>query len=223
MPAQSSHTKSKVSDFCFESFLLGQSNKNNCTDANVHSLILREAECREAAAEANAQTGNGQANFVVDYDNKDNHPIGCFKDADKNIFWFNPDGDWPKHPEGETRNPGGTPVCSRKRYLNGTLPSTCPAGYTAIQEEEACRSIAECEGYCMSSVFRVGIPAATNAVKNPPDPRPAWAADYNKMPKGCFIREEDGCVYFNKPRAAAPTSPAGIPLCSISTWSATFF
>jgi len=209
-------------DFCGEAYVLGQASvdgeQTKCTVAAEHSLILREALCRAAASEAGAQEGTPTAKFTVDYDNIDKCPIGCFKDATKNVFFYNPNGDWPSTPE----KIGGTPVCHRKRYQNGTLDNNagCPSGYANNLEEEACRSVAKCEGYCTTEYFRVGLPAATNAVKNPPDPRPTWAANYNGMPKGCFIREEDGCVYFNVAQAAAPTAPKGIPVCSIATFAA---
>lgn len=205
-------------DFCGEAYVLGQASKNNCTAPGEHSLILREALCRAAATEAGAQEGTPTAKFMVDYDNIDKCPIGCFKDAKKNVFFYNPNGDWPSTPE----KIGGTPVCHRKRYLNGTVDDNggCPTGYANNLDEEGCRSVAKCEGYCTTEYFRVGLPAQTNAVKNPPDPRPPWAANYNGMPKGCFIRAEDGCVYFNVAQAAPPTAPKGTPVCSIATFAA---
>lgn len=215
--AQGSKQHLSSTDFCSESFILGQANKNNCTDSSLHTLILREAECRAAASEANAQEGTSALPFTVDYDNKEKHPIGCFQDANSNIFFYNPNGNWPSSPQ----EGGGIPVCSRKRFLNGTTNSNggCPTGYANIDDEDFCRSMAQCEGYCEESVFKVGEPAETNPVQDPPDPRPAWAANYNGMPKGCFIREEDGCVYYNVPQATDPTSPSGIPVCSITTWA----
>lgn len=214
---QGTQRSKQSGDFCSEAFILGEEDKNNCTDTDLHSLILRESECRAAASEAGAQEGTAAFPFVVDYDHKEKHPIGCFKDKGQNVFFYNPNGDWPKNPQQK----GGTPVCSRKRYLNGTAsPEGCPTGYAAVMDEDDCRTLAQCEGYCMQSVFKVGIPAETNPVQNPPDPRPAWAADYDQMPKGCFIREQDGCVYFNQPRDAPPSNPTGIPVCSIAPWAA---
>lgn len=226
-------------DFCGEAYILGTADKNECVDSTKHHLILRESLCRAAAEAAGVQAGTRVANatagitsnFVVDTDNINKHPIGCFQSSssgDNGAFFYNPAGDWPTNP-GQN---GGTPVCHRARYQNAsTTDGTCPTtGYARIDEgtnaeEEDCRTVGECQGYCRTeNLFRVGAEPATNPIQNPVDARPTWAQTYNNMPKGCFIRPADGCVYFNYPQSSGdPTNPHNtngyIPVCEIGKWT----
>lgn len=213
-----SKQKSTESDFCSEAYVLGNVDTNNCSDPSLHSLILRQMLCEEAAAEAAGQTGTADARFQLDYEHIDKYPIGCFKKADSNVFFFNPNGDWPLH----QASGGGVPVCSRRRFENGTTDQDngCPANYAKILDIDTCRAAAECEGYCThSSLFHVGIRGPTDDPQIATDPRPSWVSRYDLRPSGCFINHEDGCVYFNEPQATAPSAPVGIPMCNISLWT----
>jgi len=240
-PAEADHMAKYAeaeADFCGEAYILGTADKNECVDSTKHHLILRESLCRAAAEAAGVSAGTREANatavppitsnFVVDIDNINKHPIGCFKDKNNDAFFYNPAGDWPTNPAAS----GGTPVCHRVRYQNAsTTDGTCPTtGYARLDagtndEEENCRTVGECSGYCRTeNLFRVGAAPATNVVQNPVDPRPTWAQTYNNMPKGCFIRPGDGCVYFNYPQSSGdPTNPYNtngyIPVCSIAPWT----
>jgi len=208
------HKSSTVTkmDTCDKAYVLGEDSSNgrsNCTDPTKQALIYEEALCREAAIEASASPGRADAQFVVDIDHMDKCPIGCFKDKSTNTFFFNPNGDWPINPA----SIGGTPVCTRRRYMNGTTPTGgCPTGYANTLDHDQCRTAAECQGYCIEDeYFQVGFGTHTADDETPP-----WTNNYNDMVSGCHIREADGCVYYNVPRAVAPTSPQGIPVCKIT-------
>jgi hypothetical protein len=115
--------------------------------------------------------------------------------------------------------PAMTGASSAQNATHGNITADnshgCDFGYGRIDTYEACRSFADCESYCMNpDLFEVGI---ESGLAN--DPRPSWAADYNGMPRGCHIRSEDGCVYFNRPRSYEPTGPYGVPVCHIAQYA----
>lgn len=227
--------KSRESDFCDDAYVLGTADTNDCTDASKQTTITRESLCRDAATAAGAAAGQYDAKFEVDYDNEDLCPWGCFRSkTNTSVFFFNPNGNVSINPG----HHGGTPVCRRKRYMQGTIASGCPTGYEMIDgapgsdlDRDACWGAGDCGGYQMQSeYFDVGILDPTPNGDKVDSIRPPWAQVYNNMPKGCFIRSEVISnktvlsVYFNVPQTAAPTSPTaegGVPICRIISKYAT--
>jgi len=201
-------------DYNCESYILGTPGTNNCADPTLHSLISTREHCKDAAKQAGALNGtlNGTVKVLL-LDDQQEYPMGCFK-GDNNTFFFNPAGSPPTKPETH----GATPVCRRNRNMNGTADNNaeCPASYSRVLDADTCKTIAECAGYCHSknNLFYVGTSVPAEAVT---DPRPAWSSKYNEMPKGCFVHS-DGCLYYNVPEDAEPTSPKGIPPCNITAF-----
>lgn len=187
-------------DFCNYDFPLGEDMTSNCT-AEGEEMILDMAECKQAAVMAGAKTND---DFEVRYDWYNKHPEGCFKDECKDgksvCYFFNPSPTLP------TALESGQPVCKRPKLINGTANTNgeCKTGYQPIEDEAQCMEFGSCLGHCIGSEFRINI-------KN--------ASLYNQYPKFCFIKEEDGCVYFNEPREGMPdpAGPVGMPLCNVSS------
>jgi len=209
-------------DFCRNGYLLGQEGTNECQDAALHSLITTVGPCEDAARAAGGEIGTPTTHFVLQgVVIIEEYPIGCYREAGDGPFFFNPSGSLPTNPGKH----GATPVCRRNRNVNGTTNSNggCPTdsthAYQRVLDLSTCQKLASCEGYCkdLNNVFEVGTQVPSEAVR---DDREAWTSKYNEMPSGCFIRPEDGCVYYNTPQAAEPTAPKGIPLCNISTYVA---
>jgi len=203
-------------DMCNDDFPLGNEGVPKCGDANAdYSQILQEHLCIEAGRQANATVAH--LKFKLTWEWFEKRPRGCFKyncaeDPKGVCYFFNPIGDEPLHPT-------GTPVCSRPRYLNatsvdGTNGVKCPDQYQKIDgptegDEDACQEAATCLGYCEGTEFR-------EAIQN--------ASMYDEFPLGCFIHEQQGCVFYNPPQAAGtalPKSPVGVPICNVS--SVTYF
>jgi len=198
---------------CGEAYIQGTADTNDCADAAKHSIILQQSLCDEARKQAGVTT----ATALVPYNETKLCPIGC---SNRNgAFFYNPSGDCP-HSPGEL---GGIPICRRYRYQNSTTSDSnddCPSDYERIMTAAECRAAAACQGLCQSDEWPV-IGQRDGSVAD--DDRPAWADNYNIFPKGCFIRDEDGCAYFNDPmtgtdhaRTADPTDPKGIGLCKIT-------
>lgn len=203
--------RTKDLNMCDDDFPLGVPNSNNCTIPGmpwtaVHESILDEAECIEAAAEANATAPHDT--FVVSM-LSELRPRGCFRhncteDPGNVCYFFNTFGDFPRDPEGQ-------PVCIRRKFHNGTInPSTnfveCPPGYQSIRNENNCSELASCTDYQMGSPFKVEDFSVDN---------------YNDYPIGCFIDVDSGEVKYSKELfdngvTRAPTHPKGIPLCNVS-------
>lgn len=187
-------------DFCNYDFPLGEDLTSNCS-AKGEEMILDMAECKEAAVMAGAKTND---DFEVRYDWYNKHPEGCFKDKcgkGKDVcYFFNPSPTLP------TALESGQPVCKRPKLINGTANTNgeCKTGYQPIEKEAECMEFGSCLGHCIGSEFRINI-------KN--------ASLYDLYPKFCFIKEEDGCVYFNEPRKGMPdpAGPVGMPLCEVSS------
>jgi len=200
---------------CKKAFAYGLKGQNNCTDG-AHKLIYAQSECKQAAIEAKMPI-NEHFNLAADWFDK--YPKGCFKapctndttDTTTECFFFNADGDIPKHPE-------GYPVCERARYVqapdlscgaNSTCTDTevaCPTGYNVITSLDECSAAGDCDGYAEGQEFNVA---------NPFNQR-------DHFPEGCFIKEDvtPGVVFWNPIKAtdgitdlAKPTKPVGIPLC----------
>lgn len=192
-------------DFCDYDFPLGTILTNNCTD-DRHERILDMGECRQAAVQANAKT---TGDFELGYDWYDKHPEGCFtekcNDADGDdaapCYFYNPS---PTLPSNIVK---GTPVCKRPKLQNGTADTNggCPKDYHPVTNEARCMEFATCLTHCVGQPeFRINV---------------ANASLYNQYPKYCFIHPDDGCVYFNEPRAGMPdpTAPVGMPICNVTT------
>jgi hypothetical protein len=220
---------------CHDSYILGSPDTNDCTDGDLHANIITESPCEKAAEAAGVSQGMPSLNLSFNLGDdslyKETHPRGCFKDKQHNAFFYNPIGYKPT-PDGNWTARGGTPVCTRERYRNGSIQSAsdygCPAGgYSVITTRGACLEYAECSSYSHNEdEFDVGAPAQINNVANPAAHPEAWAQQYNDMPRGCFIREENGYVYFNTPHndtsgnpTIYPTNPQGTPLCWIPKYS----
>jgi len=200
---------------CGEAFVEGIANSNDCSDAEKQTTILQQSLCDFARTQSGATT----ATQVVPYNETKLCPIGCHKRGDH--FFYNPRGDCPSNPE----SLGGTPVCRKFRYQNSTTKDSnenCPDSYERIMTKDECKTAAICQGFCMSDEwFVVGQRDPADFVTD--DDRPAWADSFDSFPTGCFIRDEDGCAYFNDAmtgtehaRPAAPTDPKGMGMCKIS-------
>lgn len=193
-------------DMCDDAFSYGNLNKNNCT-ADDHELIYTQSECIRAAAEANVTVNS---DFSLNAEWYDLYPKGCFRAAcgTKTCFFYNADGDMPE-------NPQGYPVCTRPRYLNGTIETLddgtkeakCPAGYEIMDNQTVCENAADCEGFGWGEDgngenMDISVPVYGNRMN---------------YPHGCFIdtsSDKGGNVYFNPvDDANKPTNPVGIPLC----------
>lgn len=206
-------TKTKEADFCAEDFPFGKPDTSECLTDNGarHSLIYRESECEKAAEEHGMTKGRGaELPFVIiNAFDQNKHPKGCFKDKDNDAVFFNGIGDMPTM----ASLGGGTPICHREKYKAGPAgTSTCPTDYTAILDEELCKTFADCRGKCMLSEFRVGV--AASSPSNDERPADASGSNYDIFPKGCFIKSSDNCTYFNVPRDVDPAGPVtGTPMC----------
>jgi hypothetical protein len=220
---------------CWYSYILGEPDKNECKDKQLHELILNEEHCEFAALQAGACKGPCNSatghDFNVGLDEKGDersnatgadgiyasHPLGCFRSrANPNEFYFNPSTSaWPDRPD----RGGGTPVCQRRRFHNGTTNADggCPGKYEKVLDIDSCRTAADCQGYGAEDDFLVGV--VTPQEDPPPsDRRPDWMQQYDGKPKGCYIRLEDGKVYYNRPRDTMPDAISGIPVCNITRY-----
>jgi len=196
-------------EYCDKDYPLGQWNTSDCSSdgATDHKLIESEALCLQAAKQANATAGDGaERYFRIPDEWGDLHPKGCFVfpchwDPGHVCYWFNPQEDTPLYP-------WGAPVCERPLFRNGTADtnSGCPDGYDVIMNENNCTEAGYCNSYCVPENFLVGT--------SYPDHNMSQKDIY---PEGCFIHEEQGCVYFNEPYGPhPPQNPKGIPLCNVT-------
>mmetsp|Transcript_99996 Transcript_99996/g.173506 ORF Transcript_99996/g.173506 Transcript_99996/m.173506 type:complete len:436 (-) Transcript_99996:55-1362(-) len=200
-------------DYCLEDFPLGIPDTNACVSAMYHTLILDRSMCEEAARQANATEGIPghipDSPFVINNDYADYYPQGCFKIHGSGAYFYNPAGTFPKWPM-------GIPVCYRIKFANGTADTDggCPGGFQRIMDEDACRSAAKCQGFCINDDdFQFGV----NVTEPATDTRMPDAWRYDWRPAGCFIHPTDNCTYFNVPRNESPAGPiSGIPMCNTS-------
>jgi len=195
--------------WCDKDYPLGLWNTSECSsdDATSHQIIESEEMCLQAAEQANATAGDGaQRYFVIPSEWGDLHPKGCFVfpchwDPGHVCYWFNSQEDTPLYP-------WGAPVCSRPLFRNGTANtnSGCPSGYDVIMNENNCTEAAYCKSYCVEENYLVGEGYPTHN-----------ASTHDVFPEGCFIHEEQGCVYYNEPYGPnPPQNPKGIPLCNVT-------
>lgn len=249
---------------------------SECTTPSEEELILNHDACQEAVlAAVNAgitdatygcmssacatYTGTASPGTMnADSIYKEHYPMGCFKSANSNVFYFNPVGAKPnplEHNWTTVAGRGGFPICTRHRYWNGSTSTATPPAttchnqyYIAIDQKgtdpvdlthsegiDNCRTAGQCLTYSMVDMFQVGDPPPPRANPNgntfePLDPRPTWAREYNYMPKGCFIRETDGNMYWNAPQTLDPSDPgcttncgtyatgAEVPMCMAARW-----
>lgn len=108
---------SAVHSLCYQSFLLGKENTDDCKDTTNHNNIVDLNSCKFAAKQAGASIGPPDdkpcptfpalQNFLIGEDCQgrkerpdatgkggiyDKHPAGCFKAKDRNEFYFNDGG-----------------------------------------------------------------------------------------------------------------------------------
>jgi len=193
--------RSVVPEECNDVFPFGTDGTDDCL--HNASLIPDDTICLEAATVMN-RTLLGRGGMINPGDvEEQQRPRGCFKQAcdvtqDPNgeCFTFN-NRDTPA-----TDTIMGTPVCMRKRYMNGThTPGAeieCPEGYEEISTEGVCRIAGGCRGECEGPEFRT------------------IGENKHKYPFGCFIDHEvsrHGCVYFNNRTGTLPNETGGTPIC----------
>lgn len=198
-------------DLCKIDYPLGVPDTNDCVDINNHTVVLDEAMCREAARLSNASAGGGETSpFLVAEEYSDYFPFGCFKIHGKPEYYFNPAGGYPKWPM-------GIPICYKDKFKNGTTGANdgCPRGFQKILDDLTCRETALCLGLCINEDnYEYGVNVSAPAE----DTRQADAWKYDNFPRGCFIKPDDGCVYYNVPRDYTPAGPiSGTPLCNVTT------
>merc|ERR1719240_778617 len=194
---------------CGISFVLGPADYaggGECETASEDTLIFTRDMCQKAVDAAvaagihDATAGAGHnAPFSMDDDSiyKDNHPRGCFKMKTTNVFYYNPVGYKPDPTTSHENKSwtlhddlGGFPVCTRARYLNGTISgqvTNCPSNYVTIDNPsdtsmgppidmnsklaiDNCRTAAQCLTYAIQEdQFTVGAPppVQTNCYPNP--------------------------------------------------------
>lgn len=231
----------------------------DCADTTNHQLILQEEMCIQAAKEAGVTAPTGV--FLIPSELGHDRPKGCFKlpckeDVRGICYFFNGIGDTPYgclkaadgtlgkiFTDGRKRQIKGVPVCSRPKFLNGTIDGNdgCPNGYGVVMDEDKCREAGTCLGACEGEEFRKGV---------------LNQSQHNDFPEGCFFEKAQGsqkvavvdhgnslanssggasliqkaapvtlsasvpCVYFNAPIAGVPKSQVlvgGTPICNVST------
>lgn len=194
-------------DSCGLNYIDGETDSFNCTAGST--LILTHALCHTAAAGQEGDT------FEVDPTLSDaiDQPEGCFKSAASKYF-FNPVGLQRKNATTGLPIPvAGTPVCQRPIYTTGVAHNngtvTCDAGYELINDENACQF----EGNCDPEVAVPGVPFRITLGN---------ASDEANYPKGCFVNNPDGKLYFNKITDDGvvwnlkPGNDTGTPVCKVS-------
>lgn len=195
--------------WCDLDYPLGLWNTSTCSSdgATQHKLIESEAECAQAAYQANATPGDGNNRYFRIPDEWGHlHPKGCFVfpchwDPGHVCYWFNAQELQPKYP-------WGAPVCSRPRIRNGTedTNSGCPDGYDVIMDENNCTEAASCKAYCLQQNYLVGVGYPSHN-----------SSQHDLYPEGCFIHKEQGCVYYNPPYGPnPPQNPKGTPICNVT-------
>jgi len=180
----------------------------------AHTLLIDRGQCRDAAAIMNGKVQNATL-FAKTYDEQDFVPKGCFQDAcdppgenawDKVCFFYNANGDWPRSIA------SGTPICTRPKLLNGTKDTdgaSCVDAYKVIDDDAVCKSAALCLGYEIA-------PKEEYSIGN------FNASEHLDRPRGCFINEKNGYVYYNDydptiiPQRAT-VKVTGIPLCIVES------
>jgi len=197
--------KLKDLNLCNDAFQKGSANSNDCAET-WHVLITDWPTCDAAAKLSCPDTNNTPPvydclgfPFEISGDWQRKYPKGCFINANDAKWYYNPVGDIP------SGTITGTPVCVEKQYVSGTAGSrsTCPSGYSTINDEMECRSAAVCRSFCTYQEFRV-LNTTTE----------------DQRPKGCH-QLSDGCLQFNN-KSEDPecdvggTSCTGVPLCKVA-------
>lgn len=217
-------------EMCDIDFPLGPDEGCSCQQVAAaepqHSIILKQELCIEAANRHGAEM---EAKFALESEWMNYHPKGCFKDAcvddpSKTCYFFNGIEPEPAKCPGSPQatgfvdvHPGkkvGTPVCQRKKYINGTTHTAthshggCPNGYGVIFHELKCTEAGTCLGDRLATEFRV---TANNE------------SEHNVYPNGCFLDKATDMILFNNPHAlngVEPTQPGrngGTQICQVST------
>lgn len=224
--------------YCDTDFVLGKDAKNECEDADNHTLMTDRKMCVEAAREASATANH--SDFEIDQLQevpKNSHPKGCFfmpcarsndtsmsvEEKRRACYFYN----GVNSPRNDIVI--GRPVCSRKKYMKGK-PRTnggdgkpnCPEGYTTLNSEPLCGTAANCLGDAAGPQFRIG---QHNASKH---------LDFSAH---CFIdgtganKEGPNEVFYNNPdsgmtrggsKTGADGAVLGTPICVVKSsvaWS----
>lgn len=192
---------------CNDEYPLGRVDTSQCAEAH-HNLIVDQEMCAQAAEMSNA--GVDHDRFVLTEEWWEAHPRGCFawpcfpgaSSKSGMCYFFNPVGDDPCRNSNSTHRCKGQPICYGVHYQNGTTNTNggCPHGYQVLMDETKCLAAASCLGFCVGTQFRMGV---------------ANASQHMDHPEGCFIHEDEGCLYFNPPNELGkPSRPSGIPVCN---------
>lgn len=192
-----------IPETCNDDFELGTENSNECNpaDPGKQDPVDEEAMCMRAATAANVTAP--RTTFVIHDSYYDKRPAGCFmfscsEDPKGVCFFYNNNPETP-------RNPQGTPVCLRNKYVNGTKDTKggCPEGYENLLDIASCRKASKCWTWCDEDSFDV------NAQNN---------SKYHDYPQGCFINEKTNCFAYNtiKKSMGEPSNPHGMPVCVVS-------
>jgi len=185
--------ETKTDPYCDMDYPTGVVTTSDCTnptalEVNIDSNGGADAMCLQAATESGAKALSGK--FVLRDENFQKiRPKGCFKQAchesDNGVcYFYNPVNGVP---DKTLAGFAGTPICKRPKTHNGTkgVAGSCPTGYQMIDDEETCRSAANCRGWPQANIFRVGTHNASKHLD--------WV-------RGCFFDEDDGNkVYYNRP------------------------
>jgi hypothetical protein len=197
--------------FCNNDFPVGLDKTSNCTNGGVNNEILIDGEsmCQQAAEEAGARIVDGKFTIATWGDRQywePKRPMGCFKEACASgtgtCYYFNAVGYWP------TAIDGGQPICNRPKHVNGTknVAGGCPAGYAVIDDEDTCRSAANCLQYTQADEFRIGTLNGSRHLD---------------FVRGCFFDEEaDGSltVYYNaETNLGDCTTCKGTQICNVTS------
>jgi len=211
---------------CNEVYYDGTPNSNTCTGAGGQgnlptdgSRLTSTSKCKDAAERRKFTKPEGTGDIAQNGKDNYEHPEGCFQhpcdeDPTKDCYFYNDVATSPPAPI------VGTPICSRPRYVDGTIDattkdSTCPYGYLLIDDHDECQDMLTCKSYPSGVVFKIQ------------DHIHADELQYDDYPVGCFRDTPsssdpgapEGRVYFNLPpstRAAKtglPKNPIGTPVC----------
>lgn len=194
-----------TSQLCGIEFALGQVNGTNCSDTSSEELIGDPSLCEFAGLSAFPNFTHAHFEIPSDYFNL--RPKGCFaypcsEHSSGVCYFYNGVAEWPHADDSRF---GGRPVCVRQRFLHGIndgTSTTCPHGYFDIEDSATCIEFADCRYHCKGTPFDV---SAQNY------------SQHHEFPEGCFIRESDGCVYYNPKDDLQPERPKGQPICGVKT------
>lgn len=200
-------------NICDDQFEQGPTDTNDCPASAAASMsrINDSGVCLQAAQlycpDTDPSDGSdtyscvGSGFLILNASEQQLHPLGCFMRESDNQWFYNPSG--LRHNGSIT----GIPICIEPEFANGTAGSrnTCPVGYSLIDDEYTCRSVAECQDLCTHQQFRV-----------------INSTEEDAHPKGCH-RAADSCVQFNNKTGGDPTCGVGstpctgFPICKVTT------